>query len=365
MNAGRIEIRYSAVHISEITHTSPEAAAYSARRAEILSRLSNGKCMRMNTDIFEDELIHHFDDSHSIQATSENNQWLDTDILKHENFLDNLLTSVRVSMKERGYNRKARRAVKMSDLRSRILHTEEGTAVIKSIIDNINRKFPLDRELDRPTLLGYIAGDTSSKEFRAYMSTLLTDPVSLIARIAREYDTALRIPRMVRDIGLDQLEGMNRISEQLSTYFCARPSNVDVEQARKQIERSLTETKNKVRRKSIRETLLNLGVKNSADLTDAQIDEIHAPTIDVLLTARNKFFKNMISAAEFGKPMQMFSISDAADLMHAQYLAYVGVFRCDGAWADILRPIGMRFNTDVVGKVEDLLPTIEKRLSAL
>ncbi len=359
-----IEVRYSAVHISEIAHTRLEATGYSAGRAEALKRLSNGKCMRIWNDILKNEIECHFDPTKTVQATRESNRWLEVDDISMGNFLEKLRTSMQETMKERGYNRKARRSLAKVDLAANITKTAAGIAALDSIVENLNNKYPLEKELDRNTLVAYVTGTIGTKKFEEYFRSLIVDPVNLIARIAPELDQSLRLPGLVRNIGKSLMDKVNPSIKKISQLFEAMPVGSFMIRVRELARSMPVTTMKQVRRNMIRDILSDVNrniVHLAKDYTDGEFDQMNLPATDVMFGALTKYISNVVSAAEAGKPIRLFKPSDAADLIHATYVPYVDIFRCDTAWTNIFKIEGMRFGTEVVGRVEDLMPAIRRR----
>src|SRR6202012_2759099 len=123
----------SAAHISEIAHTSVTAVSHSAKRASALNGLCKGKCMRMWTDIFDDELLKAVDPSHCVESKRENNRWIDIDLSSLGNFAARLKQSVAEEAKHRGLNRKARRSLAKIDFVHMITRTPEGQRRLDNI----------------------------------------------------------------------------------------------------------------------------------------------------------------------------------------------------------------------------------------
>ncbi len=364
--AGHIEVRYSAVHLSEIAHTGMDFAPLSSGRAATLKRLSKGKCMRFWTDLMQSEIEHHFDATTTISATSEDDKWFDVESVELADFLGGLRSSMHSLLKEQGQNRKARRkAMAQIDLISFLTKTDKGGVVLEGIATNINEKFPLDVELDRFAIADFIAGRAGAHKFEEYLRGALTDPVSLIARMCVDVDQSLRLPFLVRNLGASLIGKLNPIVEKIAEFFeqIEGPADLRKNQARSLIAGATV----KARRGVIAGTLAGMRrsvVRAAARYTDDDLDAMALPATDSVAGGFGKCLSDIISAAEAGKPTRRFRQSDAADLLHATYIPYVDVFRCDTAWADAFRSMGLRFNTDIVGRIEDLLPAIHRRIAA-
>ena len=57
VDQGKIEIRYSSIHVIEIAHLDADSRHYALRRAECLRKLTGGKCFRFWSEICARECI--------------------------------------------------------------------------------------------------------------------------------------------------------------------------------------------------------------------------------------------------------------------------------------------------------------------
>lgn len=83
----------------------------------------------------------------------------------------------------------------------------------------------------------------------------------------------------------------------------------------------------------------------------------NAVGLSVCITSAVDSMLNSLSATP-RKPKD----SDFVDVMHALYAPYVDVFRADGYMAPIIAKAAQRYGTKVVGKLTDLVDTIERAL---
>jgi hypothetical protein len=357
IETGAVEIRYSAAHVSEISYTSLRGAKFSGARAFTLKTLCRGKCMRMPQRIMENEISSHFDPTTPIRATSENDEWIEFDFSEVKNFLDMFKSSLQDEMRQRGANRKARRAANTIDLASHI-KTSEGQALLTSIAEELNAKFPMDREIDRSAIANYMLGKRGANSFISYLKSIVVDPVTLITKLATELGYEQKIPALIRDVGRDFVAAANPVLQQVERAYADVPllrSPAWDPLTDSQISRVQAQT----RRKMVRKVADDLGYR---DLSDAEVDGIRSPSVDVYLGAVFKRASDNVSAAKAGKPMSLFKISDGADLFHATCIPYVDFFRADKAWAGALVNSARTYKTALVGRIEDLLPTIRQGL---
>ncbi len=360
VSEGRIEVRYSAIHISEVSHTSPAAIRYSAQRSEVLKELSVGKCMRFWSDILTDEILYSLDKISDVDVLREDHRWFDFDEIQLGNFLERLKSSLQSSLRDKGLNRKARRAARTINLARLITQTPRGIAALDEIAARLNNKFPLDRTIDRSALISYVTGEMESRAFHSYLHGLLADPVNLITRVAPEYDQTLRLPAVVRDVGQILIDQVNPAVSNISRHFDSLPVGPAFEALRESARTLPKSVMRSARRKAIKQVLSD----RALDIPiDEHLDAMELPTIDVFFGALTKHLQNAVSSAEAGRSFAHFKKTDAGDLLHATYLPYVDIFRTDTAWSDLLKPYGRKYRTRVVGRVEDLLPEVERALA--
>jgi hypothetical protein len=359
IDTGAIEIRYSAIHISEIAHTNTGAAKFSAERAAALERLARGKCMRFWYDILDDEIASYFDDTLQIVATAENDLWMEAQTSEIKSFLESMKASIQETLQERGANRKARRVVNKLDLVKILTQTPKGKNTIEQIANDLSEKFPTRAKFDKKILTAYIAGKIDRKVFAEHLHRIIVEPANLIQRIAPILDTDFKLPAIVRNLS-HALMNMNPKIEKLTAQIRNFPQVEAFDQLRKDVRAMPAAMMRNVRNTTVRNAVhKNIPNSNAADLTDAVLDDMTLPTIDTLVAMATKYLSDAVVAALNNKPYAKFNASDGGDLSHAAYLPYVDVFRCDTSWTTALKPQGERFGTIVVDRIENLVSAIK------
>jgi hypothetical protein len=356
VNARAIEIRYSMVHVSEISHTDPSAFRYARGRAASLTNLSQGRCLPVWNDIFTDEVRRNFQRGHIVETNRENNRWIDLGKSDVDDFVSILATSAKEALKESGTNRKTRRRAARMNLPKILMQSGQGQKTIAEIITNLNRAFPASEPFSERLVTQYVTGADSEGAFVPRFHEAIMNPYNLIAQISLQTTRFSRLPHLVRDIGNNLMAQANPIVLKLSKLWKTVPPELAGE-TRDRLVVSARGAMQKARNTTIREELAERAIKE--DLNDDDIAHIDTPTADVLYTALAAYFVKMVKAAQHAKPLQRLKQSDAADLLHAQYIPYVDIFRCDTAWTDILSPIAKRYGTTVVDRIDDLVPAID------
>jgi hypothetical protein len=358
-----IEIRYSAIHISEMSHTSAGATQFSARRADVLKRLSRGKCLRFWQDLLDQEIQKTFSQSADVVATAENNHWFEIDLSGLSDFVDLWKEEMHESLKAKGVNRKNRRVVAAKfDFVGYLTQRPEGIALLDNMVSEINSKYPLEKDIDRDALISYVSGSLNKKRFLDYMGSLMADPVNLIARLAPQYDQSFKLPSLARNPGQTLVNKINPALESLASFLAQLPSGPVFQELKKTFPASINQAMLKVRRTIVQQRLLEIDKRKAHKLGEAAFDKVRVPSLDVIVAAMEKILLDNVSAAQNANRLRFLKPSDGADLLHAAYIPYVRFFRCDRAWIENLKPQAKEYGTAVIGKIELLLPAIKAQL---
>jgi hypothetical protein len=103
-------------------------------------------------------------------------------------------------------------------------------------------------------------------------------------------------------------------------------------------------------------------------LTQTEVDAIDKRTFDDFIklapgsytfssVAVDSIFRSFVKSPRRPKP------SDMVDMFHSFYAPYVDVYRTDGFMAPITEKYVKKFDTTVVGKLSDLIPTVQAILA--
>jgi len=364
-DSGDIKIRYSAIHVSEIAHTTADAMKYSVPRARMLKQLSAGKCMRFWNCIADEEVLANFDPDQKVVATNDNDLWFETDMRTLRTFVEHFRESMEETLKERGVNRKARRKAAKLDIKGFITGTEQGRNALAKLANSLNEQFSLDEKLNLEMLTSYVMGSVGKERFENYVRRIMFDPVSLISKLSPEFDLESKLPRIVRDRGQNLVDKLNPSLEKIQQAITRIPKTELHEPLFRDIREMPRNIAANIRRSLVQSSLEEngKGAIGKKPLSNGQIDGLKVPIINTFSGILNRYLDQTVSAAYAGAPLRYFRLSDAADLFHAAYLPHVDVFRCDSAWTNLFLPEQTKYQVNIVGKVEDLLPTIRRRLN--
>lgn len=366
VDRGDIEIRYSAIHISEMAHVSAAHMKFSVPRTQVLRDFCRGKCMRYWQFIAEDEVLANFG-QRQVAATNDSDQWFETDLTAIGNFADRFKQELEKKLRERGANRRTRRmASKRINIGRYLTETEAGKVLIQNFANLLNEKFSLAKSISIDALREYATGSIEVKKFQQYLRGIMFDPIHLIAHLSPEFDTEGKLPKIVRDQGIHLVETLNPTLEKIAHRVPAIPRGSLYDDIWRDIRMLPDKTAIGIRRKLIQSMIADHErLLRRERIDEARLDALQVPVADTLAGILGRFLKQALSAAEAGRRIRLFKLSDAPDLFHATYIPHVDIFRCDSAWTDFLSPEGRKYGVDVVGKIEDLLPTILHRLTHL
>lgn len=363
VDRGDIEIRYSAIHISEMAHVTATAMKFSVPRTEILKEFCRGKCMRYWQFVAEEEVLSNFK-SAEIIATNDNDQWFETDMAAIGDLADHFKKELQGTLQQRGANRKMRRRANAFNVGRYLTDTKHGKILIENLVQSLNERFSLAKPISVQVMREYASGSVGTKKFQDHVRGLMFDPVVLMAQLTPEFDTEGKLPRIVRDQGKDFIEKLNPNLEKIAAIVPTFSRGPGSEPLWEKIHSFPSELTLSMRRSLVRNMIAKQESKaGQSDFDDATLDDLDAPIASTLTGAMGCFVKQALSSAEAKKPMRLLKMSDAPDLLHAAHIPHVDIFRCDTAWTDILMPEGRKYRTEIVGRIEDLIPTIERRLS--
>jgi hypothetical protein len=364
LDRGAIEIRYSAIHVSEMAHTSATAMKFSVPRAEVLKQFCRGKCMRYWQFVAEDEAVANFHPT-GIVSTNDDDRWFETDMNTITDLADQFNKELNDALAQKGANRKMRRKANTFNLGRHLTETEQGRALLENFANNLNERFSLAKPISIDVLRDYALGPAGTKKFREYLRGVMFDPLALMAQLTPEFDSQGRLPKVVRDQGRILVEKLNPGIEKVTGFVGSLSREPMFEPLWRDIRLLPDKMKVEIRRLLIRSMMKDIASKLPQQyFPDETIDGLRMPIADTLANIMGRFLKQAVSAAEAGKPVRLFHLSDAPDLLHAVHIPYVDIFRCDTAWMDTLVPEGQKHGTDIIGRIENLLPAIEKRLGS-
>lgn len=197
-SSGRMEFRYSIIHVSEICHTDIDAVKFSSERARLLNALACGRCMRQWNVLLEDEIRHHFDNAYEVVATNDDNRWVEFSFERLDDFKAQLHEKVKAGLLQGRVSRRLRRrAMAKFDFIDELTSTPSGQRRLDEMVCELNEKFPFLSPLTRPMLADYIDG-RNVDAFKEFMKGMICDPYNLIANLAPEFDKTRRVPSLIR-----------------------------------------------------------------------------------------------------------------------------------------------------------------------
>jgi hypothetical protein len=359
-----IDIRYSWIHVFELLNYDSKHRLKAISRCEILSDLTQGRCLRESLKIARSEAT-AFANGKKLpkkNARAPTGIWIDP-LISSDGQKD-LTTRQRLTkiLKEDApqLTRQQRRNTER--------HLLQGKVLKKGIRNSLRER---RHEPPNPSLLKKLPllGQTSGKQFSAIMTDSLTgdlseeeadrkmwrvmlDPKHLISEIQESFPQLKSSSEIVYSMSGQVLHAAHAAKAEFQSLLSEWPTNsgvklkLDVDDLIEQRTRSL---------------LLGFLSKEERERLEGSISQTKflpgsAPSIEALAMAIGHYV-GRISDNPNIKPKG----SDGGDIAHSMYIPYVDVFRADGPSAEIMKSIGKRFSTSIVSRLSDLLGAIETK----
>jgi hypothetical protein len=362
--AGKVQFLFSAAHLMEMAPLEATYTAAAANRADLLVEL----CGR-NALISIDRLIDAELDKLScrtswpVQAISTRGEWYPNwgNLISPVQWAD-AIKEVDYTSRQHGLNRHQRRQLKgklfkdgkPKTLARRIVSGDETGNVNKELLE----RYPM-RPQDFEVLLRYVGGKATKNEANEAFLESLRDPSWMMRWFSQHHTTLSPFIDWIRDSGrtfLDLSENVAKMAE--SALLQSRELNS------KFTPDLLTPVGwLKFQEEMLLSVVKRLLIKQQAEITTfinaADIDE-HCRGISTFIRTMHSTLRDVISET----PRQP-KRSDLPDGLHAMYSPYVSIFRTDSYMAGHVRRHAARYGTEVVAKLNQLVPTIESRLQSV
>lgn len=364
---GRIEIRFSSIHVIEITHLDSRSREFALRRAKCLQRLSGGKCFKFWLDMPVIECVNILSKRPIYEGIINNNG------LWHPDFSDValslkqvLIDEFRTMLIDSTINRHQRRTLERRYFPNGHL-SKEAISLLKQnereeLLAVVAREFPLSEKFYQDDLmLQFAAGNTSAAEVVDEMGVIFRDVEKFIGWTYDTRDTERKLVTWLRDYGRNLASTVKILRETLNVVNSNRdsmfdngidiPSILEAKIPELRLSRLMdVQTQTEARYPKSRYSNSDWeAIRNSA------LGSI--PSLDgFVLSFAEHFRRNLLMNR---KP----KTSDAGDLFHLTHLPYCDLFRADGDAAETAKPVASTYNTRVVSKLRDLPQEIDEALS--
>lgn len=362
--SGEVEFRYSGAHISEMSPLAPQYVGAAKARGDLLVELCGRKTMVSIDEIMRREITAVTQHSGPpADVYSDTGDWFPplNDFLSPVSLVDTVKKELEAITREQGANRAQRRAIKRRALKGNNLSAEAKRHLLTNPMERLKEvllTYPM-REEDFRVLHRHAIGNATTREAEEAFLNSLRDPTWMIGWFAKHSDKLNPVIQWVREPAEAMHKSLINIAKDVREL---RDIHRELSLDPSGIPGDDPEVKQKLRSKlflTIGRRLANeFGLSPSdSSLEDEDLLSRNAPGLTVCVTSAVDSMWNSLSANP-RKPKE----SDFVDVIHALYTPYVDVFRTDGYMAPIIANAAKRYGTKVVGKLANLVATIELAL---
>jgi hypothetical protein len=363
-DAGWIEIRFSAVHVIEITHLEAEAKPMALRRAQCIAALTAGRCFRAWIDQLPFEMGTALrGESAFPQVISDAGLWhADLSELAFS-LRQSLVNEMKIMLRETGRSRHDRRTMAAAMMG----HGHLKPAVLPllhqgrdHLLEQMANTFPLSqRFFDEDLFLKYITGAVSAQTIVDEFSIIFRDVERFVGWTVDARDPQRKLISWLRTMGGRQVGDIQGLRERITALREKWP-DLSTKPIFRDVDARMPELRNRRIRQVACEEKQILGdaeKRRQAAKTLCSLPWGSLPSIDVHISALAVHVKRQALMQRRMKE------SDAADILHMIHLPYCDLFRADGDAAQTARHAARPYGTEVIARLGDLVPAIERRLS--
>jgi hypothetical protein len=283
------------------------------------------------------------------------------DIISPVSLVDTFKKALEIATGEHGANRAQRRAIKRRAFKGNNLSAEAKRLLLSNQMENLKEvllAYPM-REEDARVLYNQVIGNATAKEAEEAFLNSLRDPTWMIGWFAQHSDKLSPIIQWARGPAeamhkslIDVAEKVYRLRELNNNLGLDQSAFLGLGQ----------ETKRQLRSKIFVTTGRRLANEIGLSISDRSLEDEdllsrNAAGLTVCITSAVDSMLNSLSTNP-RKPKD----SDFVDVLHAIYTPYVDVFRADSYMAPIIAKAAKPYGTKVVGRLTDLVTTMEMAL---
>lgn len=367
--AGLAEFRFSAVHVMELTHVSPEAKRWSIGRARTVKELCCGHCLLFWNDLVLAEGVALVQGRvlRRDQVYREDGRWTpEIDVAVRE-LRDAVQREVRAGARRRdtqlrdagtpGHVRKARRRGSKGGRNHPELiapsDTDQARADLGAALEAVG--LPGDSAMV-DLVRRMLAGNLPPSEVHRTCVAMVTDLPSFVGRHYDMYHDLARFFGSLRHAGASLREGETTIRDAVSKMASLRGADA----AKAWLQRTIRENPFIDARRSMltlvgrqqRDALRRHGISQREwESSVVRSEWGRVPAVDTMLGA------TLAHVGRHAPPGARSKLLDSsfADFLHLCYLPYVDVLRCDAETAQVASPLARQFGTRVAASFEDVL----------
>jgi hypothetical protein len=366
VDIGKIEIRFSSVHVIEIAHIEDTAKDAALRRAKCIARLSNGKCFRFWLEMPARECLNILTGRPIYDGLTSNTGEWHPDLSGEAQALQKMLMDgFKEILEKTATNRHQRRSIRRRFFPKDRL-SKEGVELLQTgrdeLLESLAQRFPLSERFFRDDLmLRFAAGGIDAIEIVDEMGIVFRDVERFVGWTYDTQDKDRKMTKWLRAHGRElgdtiagvraQIDALEVEDEQLSKFHGTIRTIAEQKVQELRISR-LSQIRSEIGQ-------LNLSNSPSDDewrsLQELQLGCI--PSLDAQVLAFCEHFRRNLQMRR--KP----KASDTGDILHLIHLPYCDFFRTDGDASETAKPIASIFKTMVVPKLRELPQRIDDVLN--
>lgn len=366
VDRGKIEIRFSPIHIIEMAHIDARSKDAALVRARCLKRLTDGKCFRYWDEAIAFECRDFIDGMMSFESvTNDNAVWHPDISIVARSMKQTFADEAKKCIADSGSNRHQRRMLERQYFPNGQLSRKSVNFLKASqrelLMKKMSQDFPVGERMWREDMmLKYVVGEVSAAEIVYEMGVVLRDVETFIGWTHETRGRKLHWLSWLRDFGRELNAKVETLREDYDRSI--RPY-MEPDQAKSKMRQVLENRMPEMREgrlSRVREGALEL--ETPIDITDGKLKKILAsplgsiPLLDSHLFFFCEYFSRNVRMDRKTEP------SDAADLHHMAYMPYCDFFRADTDAADFLKQYAKLMNVTVVPRLRELPKLIDDEL---
>ena len=365
VRAGHIEIRYSAIHISEAAGVNVQYQDAALARALAIESLSNNKCVLEPYAVWNAEMAQISSNSGAVSTVGVKEKIFRNDGIWFSDAISLDIPPIAELVQQAVSEAlDAPRTISRTEFRKRfsLIYkkgklTKTGTNLILNGSDN----FPYF--LDRSIVSDWLTGKLLHKQFCLHLSTQLCRPSVFIALTGGNPDHTATVKSLSSFLSANLIDAYKKLHYLLDEFrLCSTASNSLGLNSREIGKMSPEGVQAKIRDK--------LAMKLGIDASDNGLATFDFPSLDFISSVFANHLTQFISTYKDGSIPKRAknpdaSASDSGDILHLAYAPYFDLFRCDSYFADISRKSGAAHSTHIIPKLRELPNAISARLQAI
>ncbi|MDD5240783.1 MAG: hypothetical protein PHG47_03560 [Sulfuricella sp.] len=357
----QIQIRYSAFHILEAAHLTPESKPMAMSRAAAIQQLCGNKALIHYQDLFHKEIValtadqkHFYRD----KAYSNQSDWMPDFGNLFDGLQESFRTRLREELQKTGAIRSVRRAIEKKLFKADGSFTDEGAKILDTSDGALELKNQLpitERFYQHNMLSAYIKGEIDSATINNEIKNGICNPMHFIGWYA-EQDGAKNLLSWLRGTGLDNINNIEELRLQVGRLSELAPViGKSQDEVFDKVSNTLDGVISNVRKRLIR-FFLNKATLPKRDVRNIEKHALNSqflslPGLDCFLTCVRQYAGENVVPSSAQRKLRR---SDMGDMFHCIYIPYVDVFRADGYTSQIVSRNAAYYGTTVVPSLLDL-----------